>query len=75
MTVSFRYADSNEYRDGINVTLQDDPQMRDWAVVELGHKTSVTGIRFCINSIYEGTAFPNDVCISEVMFVKKTKTK
>ena len=72
MTVSFRYADSNEYRDGINVTLQDDPQMRDWAVVELGHKTSVTGIRFCINSIYEGTAFPNDVCISEVMFVKKT---
>ena len=72
MTVSFRYADSNEYRDGINVTLQDDPQMRDWAVVEFGHKTSVTGIRFCINSIYEGTAFPNDVCISEVMFVKKT---
>ena len=41
----------------------------DWQKVSLGAHQKVTGIRFRILSIYRGTKFPRDVCISEVAFV------
>ena len=71
MTVEFRYAGSSTYRDAKSVTLKDDKSRRDWSAVKLA-KSGVTGVRIRIDSIYQGTKYKNDVCISEVMFVQIT---
>ena len=68
MTVSFRYA-SGDYTDAISVTLPDDKSRSNWTSVQLGNHYQVSAVRFCIESIYKGSKYPNDVCISEVRFV------
>ena len=72
MTVEFSYPDGDGYRDAVSVSLKDDKKRKDWTVISLDHKTQVHAVRFRIDSIYQGTKFKNDVCISEVMFVKRT---
>ena len=72
MTVEFSYPDGDGYRDAVSVSLKDDKKRKDWTVISLDHKTLVHAVRFRIDSIYQGTKFKNDVCISEVMFVKRT---
>ncbi len=69
MTVEFRYSYSGVYTDGMTVTLADDPYRYNWTKVSLGNHTDVVSVRFLIQSIYYGTKFPNDVCISEVRFM------
>ena len=71
MTVDFCYGNEGDYRDGQKVTLKDDKKRKDWQVVELGRKTSVTSVRICVKSIYQGTKYKTDVCISEVMFIQR----
>ncbi len=70
MTVDFRYAGSAGYRDGKTVTLKDDKTRADWKMISLGGKTNVTGVRVRIDAIYAGSKYKNDVCISEIMFVR-----
>ena len=72
MTVDFCYENSGEYRDEIKVTLKDDKKRKDWQIVKLDGKRNVTSVRICVKSIYEGSKFKTDVCVSEVMFVQKT---
>ena len=71
MTVDFCYESDGDYRDGQKVTLKDDKKRKDWQVVELGRKTNVTSVRICVKSIYQGTKYKTDVCVSEVMFIQK----
>ncbi len=71
MTVDFCHENEGDYRDGQKVTLKDDKKRKDWQVVELGRKTNVTSVRICVKSIYQGTKYKTDVCVSEVMFIQK----
>lgn len=71
MTVDFCYESDGDYRDGQKVTLKDDKKRKDWQVVELGRKTNVTSVRICVKSIYQGTKYKTDVCVSEVMFIQR----
>ena len=68
--IAFRYSGSDEWTDKQTVTLKDDKSRSDWLKIGLGTHRNVTGVRFRILSIYKGTKFPTDVCISEVMFVR-----
>lgn len=72
MTVEFLYYGGSLYEDPIIVNLKDDKKRNDWTTVSLGRRREVTGIRIRIDSVYKGTKYANDVCISEIMFVKKT---
>ena len=72
MTVEFRCAGQDGYRDPLTAALDDDTERKDWTVIPLGHRTGVTGIRIRIDDIYQGSKFKYDVCISEIMFVKRT---
>ena len=73
MTVEFRNSGGSAYEDPATVNLKDDKKRTDWTTVNLGRRRDVTGIRIRIDSVYEGSKYGNDVCISEIMFVKKTK--
>lgn len=70
MTVSVRYAGSSAYRELKTVSLKDDKTRRDWKVIRLDGQRNVTGVRLRIDAIYAGSKYKNDVCISEVMFVR-----
>ena len=74
MTVDFKYASSSYYTDGMTVTLQDDKTRADWTRINLGMHYNVVSVRFLILDIYTGTAYPNDVCISEVKFTNGNYT-
>lgn len=69
MSITFRYSGSTQYKDRLNFTLNDDQQRTDWQKLNLGKHEQVTGIRLRINSIYKGTKYATDVCISELMAV------
>lgn len=70
MTLSVRYAGSEGYRELKTVTLKDDKTRRDWKVIRLDGQRNVTGVRIRIDAIYAGSKYKNDVCISEIMFVR-----
>ena len=69
MGVAFLYADSADYTDQQTIKLKDDKKRKDWQKIELGIHRNVIGVRFRIMSIYKGSKFKNDVCVSEVMFM------
>ena len=69
MGVAFLYADSADYTDKQTIKLKDDKKRKDWQKIELGIHRNVIGVRFRIMSIYKGSKFKNDVCVSEVMFM------
>lgn len=71
MTVDFRYEGSNTYKDALIVTLPDDQVRSDWTVIDLGAREKVTQVRVLVQEIYKGTKYPNDVCVTEVMLVKR----
>ncbi len=74
MKIDFRYAGENGYRDPKIVVLPDDRERQDWTVVDLGPRRNVESVRILVQSIYVGTAFPTDVCVSEIQFVNGTPT-
>ena len=69
MVLSYRYAGQTEYRDDQLLTLEDLTRREDWTRIRLPDVATVTGVRICILDAYIGTKFPNDVCVSEIMFV------
>ena len=73
MKIDFLYEGNYIYQDEMKVELKDDKSRRDWAVIDLGGKTRVIGVRICITDIYRGEKFKNDVAVSEIMFVQKEK--
>ncbi|MCR4887378.1 MAG: hypothetical protein K5919_10735 [Clostridiales bacterium] len=71
MTIALRYADGGDYWDLKTASLKDDGRQKEWKVIDLLGKNQVIGVRIRIDAVYSGTKFPNDVCISEIMFVQK----
>ncbi len=69
MKVDFQFSGSNAFTEAITVTLPDDATRRDWTKISLGTKHAVTCVRLQPLTVYTGTAFPHDVCISEVKFM------
>ena len=67
--IAFKYQGKSGYTDKQTVTLKDDEERRDWQKINLGRHDDVVGIRLRINSIYKGTKYKTDVCISEMMVV------
>ena len=72
MTISVRYAGSDDYQMLKDVTLKDDSARKDWKAINMLGVQNVTGVRIRIDAIYKGSKFPTDVCISEIMFVQAT---
>ena len=72
ITVDFLYSDAVTYSGSQSFTLKDDKSLQDWQRISLGRRNDVAGVRIRIDSIYQGTRYKNDVCISELMFVQNT---
>ena len=72
MTISVRFAGSDGYQFLQEITLGDKGAWTGWDRFRLAGAENVTGVRICIDEIYKGTRFKNDVCISEIMFVQAT---
>ena len=73
MTVWYRYAGSDKWQKGKDVSLKDDKAHTDWKIIHLNGRDDITGIQLQITDIYKGSKFPNDVCISEIMFVQSSR--
>lgn len=67
--ISFRYQNSDEFTDSMTVNL---PETTDWAkrnagvLIDISRHHQVEAIRLRLMDYYVGTAFPDDVCISEI---------
>ena len=70
MTVFVRYAGGEGYQALTEAVLEDDPVRKDWKVIDMPGAQNVTGVRIRVDDIYTGSKFPNDVCVSEIMFVR-----
>ena len=71
MTIETRKTGSSDYVKLKTVTLKDDKKRKDWQVIELPAAEDVTGVRIRIDSVYKGSKFKTDVCVSEIMFVRR----
>ena len=67
--VQFCYEGENNFRDDQKITLKDE-WGSDWQRFTLGHHEGVASVRITVNSIYKGSYYKNDVCLSEVMLVQ-----
>lgn len=59
--------------DTIALTLRDEC-FQDWQRFDIGRHEAVNFINISIQSVYKGSRFPNDVCLSEVMLVQKASS-
>lgn len=73
MTVLVRYDGAPVYEELMTVTLKDDRSRTGWQTVDMPGLTDVTGVRLRIDDIYRGSAYRDDVGITEVMFVRTTR--
>ncbi len=69
MTVSCLYENGTAFEDVQSITLSDNASLRDWTVIPLHLSGRVTEIRIRVDSVYTGTKFKTDVCVTEIMFV------
>ena len=67
--VEFCYAGENLFCDGRKIKLKDE-WGNDWQKFTLERHEGVTAVRITVESIYKGSYFKNDVCLSEVMLVQ-----
>ena len=67
--VEFCYTGETAFRDLVELTLKDESR-NGWQRFSVGHREKVTRVRIAVVSVYKGSAFPNDVCLSEVMIVQ-----
>lgn len=67
--ISFLYRGETEYRDAAELTLKDEA-FKDWQRFALGSHENVTAVKLAILTIYQGSHYKNDVCLSEVMLVQ-----
>ena len=68
--VEFLYSGKTQYADALELTLKDDKARQDWQRFDVGRHTGVTAVRLWVLSAYQGSQYPNDVCLSEVMLVQ-----
>ncbi len=73
LDIDYRYAGREDYADGRTFWLTDDAARRDWQRLTLTAREPVTAIRLRILGIYEGSKYPTDVCVSELMVVSRTQ--
>ncbi len=69
VTVSFRYEGEPDFRDAVEITLRDESR-NGWQRFSAGRREHVAQVRIAVVSVYKGSSFPNDVCLSEVMAVQ-----
>ena len=69
VTIQILYNGEKKYREAGKLTLADE-WGNDWQRFSLGHHENVTAVRIVIQSVYKGSFFKNDVCLSEVMLVQ-----
>ena len=67
--IEFCYGGDAKFRDAVEATLRDESRTG-WQKVSVGHRENVSQVRISVISVYKGSAFPNDVCLSEVMAVR-----
>ena len=67
--VEFMYAGETKYRDPVELTLLDESRTG-WQQFSVGNHENVVQVRVAVVSVYKGSSFPNDVCLSEVMMVR-----
>ena len=67
--VEFLYAGESKFRDPASLTLADESR-NGWQQFSVGHHENVVQVRVAVVSVYKGSSFPNDVCLSEVMMVR-----
>lgn len=68
--VQVRYSGESKFRDVGELTLKDESR-NGWQRFTLGRLEDVEAVKIIINSTYKGSAFPKDVCLSEVMLVQQ----
>ena len=69
ITVSFLYSGETDFRDRMELTLKDE-FFNGWQRFPVGHHEHVTAVKIAVQSIYKGSKYKNDVCLSEVMLVQ-----
>ena len=67
--VEFLYAGESKFRDGCELTLRDESR-KGWQQFAVGHHENVVSVRIAALTIYKGSHFEKDVCLSEVMAVR-----
>ncbi len=67
--VEFLYDGEQKARDTVELTLKDESR-NGWQTFSLGRHTNVRMVSVAVVSVYKGSAFPNDVCLSELMAVR-----
>ena len=67
--VSFLYSGETDYRDEKELTLKDE-FFKGWQQFSLGRHEHVTAVKVAVVSIYKGSKYKNDVCLSEAMLVQ-----
>ena len=67
--VEFLYSGESAYRDAAEFTLRDESR-NGWQRLSAGRHENVVQVRLSVLSVYKGSAYPNDVCLSEVMLVR-----
>ena len=64
---------ANPSQSTIALTLRDEAY-QDWQRFYIGRHEAVGSVVIYIQSIYPGSRFPNDVCLSEIMLVQKSSS-
>ena len=69
MDIEYMGPDDAGYSAAKTVTLPDDGTGNGWTEIGLDQIDGVKRIRLRILDIYKGTAYPHDVCLSEIKFL------
>ena len=69
ITVLYTFAGDTGVSDSETFTLKDDKKRKDWQKLSLGRHDHVVSIVIRVDSMYKGTKYPNDVCISEIKWI------
>ena len=70
MRIDVQYVGESGYTPLKTVSLKDDKVRKDWMVIDMLGVENVISVRIRIDSIYKGSKYKTDVCISEIMFVR-----
>ena len=67
--VDFMFNGEASYRDGKTLGLKDESR-NGWQRFDVGHLEGVISVRIIPWTVYKGSSFPKDVCLSEMMAVQ-----
>ena len=67
--LEFLYSGEAKFRDAVEYTLRDEA-FGDWQRIQLSTHENVVAVKVAVVSIYKGSHYKNDVCLSEVMLVQ-----